>query len=325
MIDFRYHIVSLASVLIALSIGIVLGAGPLNDDIGNTLTGEVTKLRQEKTDLRDQVRDLERGATGRDEFDAAFADQLVSGRLDDRRVAVVALPQADNAVTEALVSTLRAAGGTVDGVVQVNDGWADLGDQSVQARAESGEAAAEQLGISPQLEGSQQRVDAVLATVLSGRTGAGSATVDDTARQEAWTTLRSAGLVSGADDVPATATLVVVVGNPVTGDPAEGEDTDPRAESVATSWVNLAAVADRHSDGTVLVGTSTTNAGSADVSPVALARTKNSLSQGISTVDVPGIPMGRVDVVLALQEQQRDDSGHYGLAADADSAVPEQP
>lgn len=46
MIDFRYHLVSLAAVLIALSIGIVLGAGPLNDNIGSTLSGEVTKLRR---------------------------------------------------------------------------------------------------------------------------------------------------------------------------------------------------------------------------------------------------------------------------------------
>ncbi|HBO53687.1 MAG TPA: copper transporter, partial [Janibacter terrae] len=52
MIDFRYHLVSLAAVLIALSIGIVLGAGPLNDNIGSTLSGEVTKLRQEKEALR---------------------------------------------------------------------------------------------------------------------------------------------------------------------------------------------------------------------------------------------------------------------------------
>ena len=44
MIDFRYHLVSLAAVLIALSIGIVLGAGPLNDNIGSTLSELDTQL-----------------------------------------------------------------------------------------------------------------------------------------------------------------------------------------------------------------------------------------------------------------------------------------
>ena len=35
MIDFRYHLVSLVSVFLALAVGIVLGAGPLKDTIGD--------------------------------------------------------------------------------------------------------------------------------------------------------------------------------------------------------------------------------------------------------------------------------------------------
>ncbi|MDU2059289.1 MAG: copper transporter, partial [Dermabacter sp.] len=38
MIDFRYHLVSLVAVFLALAIGIVLGAGPLRDGVGQTLT-----------------------------------------------------------------------------------------------------------------------------------------------------------------------------------------------------------------------------------------------------------------------------------------------
>ena len=40
MIDFRYHLVSIASIFMALAVGIVLGAGPLKEDIGNTLTAK---------------------------------------------------------------------------------------------------------------------------------------------------------------------------------------------------------------------------------------------------------------------------------------------
>ena len=42
VIDFRYHLVSLVSIFLALAVGIVLGAGPLKERLGNTLTGEVT-------------------------------------------------------------------------------------------------------------------------------------------------------------------------------------------------------------------------------------------------------------------------------------------
>ena len=52
MIDFRYHLVSLISVFIALAVGIALGAGPLKETIGDTLTGQVSQLREEKDALR---------------------------------------------------------------------------------------------------------------------------------------------------------------------------------------------------------------------------------------------------------------------------------
>ena len=55
MIDFRYHLVSLISVFLALAVGIVLGAGPLKESIGDTLTGEVDTLRRRAADLRAEL------------------------------------------------------------------------------------------------------------------------------------------------------------------------------------------------------------------------------------------------------------------------------
>lgn len=51
MIDFRYHLVSLVAVFLALAVGIILGAGPLADPIGDTLTGQVDKLREDRNQL----------------------------------------------------------------------------------------------------------------------------------------------------------------------------------------------------------------------------------------------------------------------------------
>ena len=41
MIDFRYHLVSLISVFLALAVGIVLGAGPLREHPGDQRPGPV--------------------------------------------------------------------------------------------------------------------------------------------------------------------------------------------------------------------------------------------------------------------------------------------
>ena len=60
MIDFRYHLVSLISVFLALAVGIVLGAGPLKEAIGDQLTGQVESLRADKEKLR---ADLDEAAT----------------------------------------------------------------------------------------------------------------------------------------------------------------------------------------------------------------------------------------------------------------------
>ena len=65
VIDFRYHIVSLISVFLALAVGIALGAGPLKETIGDTLTGQVEQLRGEKDALRAELDDDGRRPAGR--------------------------------------------------------------------------------------------------------------------------------------------------------------------------------------------------------------------------------------------------------------------
>ena len=43
MIDFRYHLVSLIAVFLALAIGIVIGTTPLNGPVLDDLHGQVTR------------------------------------------------------------------------------------------------------------------------------------------------------------------------------------------------------------------------------------------------------------------------------------------
>src|SRR5690606_20722120 len=109
VIDFRYHLVSLISVFLALSIGIVLGAGPLKEAIGDQLTGQVESLRADKEDLRAQLDDATGAAAAQDAFVAETADDLLVGVLPGRQVAIVELGDVADEEIEAITAQLQAA------------------------------------------------------------------------------------------------------------------------------------------------------------------------------------------------------------------------
>lgn len=324
MIDFRYHLVSLAAVLIALSIGIVLGAGPLNDNIGSTLSGEVTKLRQEKEALRKDGNEQRAAIEARDSYDEQTLPLVVEGRLTDRTVGLVRLPEGADDDVQAVRETLEDAGATVEEPVEVSATWASTSDETVSSRSETGEAALRDLGVDAAVPDGGQRIDQALAVILTGTRSPqdGGERVAREQRQQAWDRLKDAGLVDGPDDAPEAADLVVVVGGPVPAQDSTDTDTvDPEAESTSGVWVALIHLIETHAEGTVLAADEAAD-GTSDSSPVTMSRLRGSLAEGVSTVDDPAVPMGRAAIVLALVEQLEGDSGHYGTGAGAASPIP---
>ena len=111
MIDFRYHLVSIVSIFLALAVGIVLGAGPLKGELGDTLNKEVAGLRQDKAELNSQLEEARAASEARDAYIAETNPTMLAGVLQDRRVALVVLPGSDAAVAEATAATLRSVRG----------------------------------------------------------------------------------------------------------------------------------------------------------------------------------------------------------------------
>ena len=102
VIDFRYHLVSLVAIFLALALGIVIGSAALNGQV-SALTTSRGALETNTNDLRSQVVD-----------DAAFATSvtatLVKGALRGERVLLVTTPDTPGSLVSAIKPVLVQAG-----------------------------------------------------------------------------------------------------------------------------------------------------------------------------------------------------------------------
>src|SRR5690348_416806 len=163
MIDFRYHLVSLVSVFLALAVGIVLGAGPLKDSIGTELNKSIDALRQQKQDLNDQLATANVAVKHRDDFVGAVTPSLVAGKLTNRSVVIVSLPQVDEN-TDPLDDVITTAGGTVTGRISLKSAWVDPAKAEARTKVVTDLAAALPTGTVP----STGETDDRLANLLAG-------------------------------------------------------------------------------------------------------------------------------------------------------------
>lgn len=110
MIDFRYHLVSLISVFLALAVGIVLGAGPLKQPIGESLQSQVESLRTDRDNLRGQLEESRGDTTKLNSFVVAEAPSLLNEKLKGRTVSVIHAADADGDQLKAVNARLGDAG-----------------------------------------------------------------------------------------------------------------------------------------------------------------------------------------------------------------------
>ena len=89
MIDFRYHLVSLIAVFLAVTLGIVIGTTALNGPILDDLESQVDALEQDKRSLEDRSQTLQGRLDSTDQFQLAVAPALVDDALADSSVLLV--------------------------------------------------------------------------------------------------------------------------------------------------------------------------------------------------------------------------------------------
>ncbi len=311
MIDFRYHLVSIVSIFLALAVGIVLGAGPLKGELGDTLTKEVSGLRQDKAELNSQLEEARAGTEARDAYIGETNPMVLAGVLADQRVAVVVLPGSDAAVAESAAATLRSSGAAVVSTTSVSDDWVSADAATVASRDEAVSAAATAAGVDVSDSGAVSPRDILLAALLTTPAQVGGVGVSPATAQAGLDALEAADLIEIDTEGFELADLVLVVSGVTTqGDLAA-------RQLAAQRWVDLAIAFDAHSSGT-LVAAETTTAGDG-VSVVESVRNDATAKEGVSTVDNAGGSLGQASVAHGLAEQRTGEVGQYGLAAGADA------
>ena len=125
MIDFRYHLVSLISVFLALAVGVVLGAGPLQNSLGTALNDQVTSLRENRKATQTQLEQTEAAVNDRDGYITAAAAAYLPGTLDGKKVALAVLPDTESDDVEGITAQVEAAGGKISGRVSLTTAWVD--------------------------------------------------------------------------------------------------------------------------------------------------------------------------------------------------------
>ena len=313
MIDFRYHLVSLVSVFLALAVGIVLGAGPLKGSIGDQLTQRVESLRQEKDALHDELDTANSAVSHRDEFVRKVAPQLILGQLSGRSIVVVSLPGVDSKDVTPLVDSIDSAGGTVTGQVSVAAAWADP--QAAGTRQKGLDAVTKALSPSAEASGPPEaQLDSYLAQALVG-TGSGEIERGTATGKAVIDGLKSADLIGVKGDLTKLAGSAVVVAPAVVT-----SDTQPTpTTATAQPFVALVQALDTTGGGTVISGPP--SSATAD-GLIALIRKDDDAVKRISTVDSGSTSIGVVTAVLALHEQVSGRVGQYGFGAGASAPLP---
>ncbi|MDR7086807.1 hypothetical protein J2X11_001646 [Aeromicrobium panaciterrae] len=293
MINFRYHLVSIAAILLALAAGIALGSGPL-DDAGSALDGDDSST----------TASADPAVTS---FESAYAARtslpLFKGALKGQSVVVITMPGASAAEAKGISTLLQQADAEVTGQVELTSKLLSSSNRQF-AEGIAQQAATDVPGVSAAGD-SYGRIGAALGrAIMANKTAA----VDPTA-----TTIQSAfvegDLITLTSTPTKRATLAVILTAPKAGNSGD------QGSVVAA----MAAALDASGKGVVVAGPSSA---STDGGIVKAVRDSDATSS-VSTVDVTDLAAGRVVTVLAAAKEASGLSGSWGTSRSADGGLPD--
>ena len=307
MIDFRYHLVSLISVFLALAVGVVLGAGPLQNSLGTALNDQVTALRENRNATQAKLEQTETAVNERDSYITQAATSLLPGTLASKNVAMVLLPDAKAEDADAIATQLKNAGATVTGRVSLTSTWVDLSRENYRST------------FSGQVQGHLGSANSKDANGILGEALAKALTSNDDSSRVLMDMLSVTVDKSGTpfisvDSTPtAAAEMIVVVGPRPQASSGKGATVEASPGEDPKAWAKaLEGTAGRAP--TVVVGSADGDGG-----VVGIIRSEKAK---VTTIDSVGQIAASVSTPLALASTRAGTTGHYGFDKGAEAVMP---
>lgn len=302
MIDFRYLLVTIVGIFLALTIGIALGAGflgePLRKNLQNriqTVEGEVQEQRSQIDQLNDQNDEIAA-------FIQAAEPWAIQDRLDGRDVVLFTIDGADGGVVGGTIETLESAGAEVVTEISLGEKLALENEPVVNELATIVDSVAgEKRGVLLDAASALGEQAASLAANGEGLTPDGNPSTQES-YEDLLGLLEEKDFISVPrrsdenDLIPRNASFVIAGGN-ATSQPFDVPSLVTRlALDLAARSIEV-VVTESSSSQWAMVET-IRNDGEADVL--------------VSTVDVGELPRGHIAVVLSLSRDVSEPPGHYG-------------
>jgi hypothetical protein len=315
MIDFRYHLISIVAVFLALGIGILMGSYVLGEGLVKQLRSEFEVLKDRNDELEANVNDLESQVSTYDRVMHGMRDWVVPGRLDGESVVMFTYDGTDGAVRDQVRETIEQAGGTIASTISARDSLSlpspaardqlalilsSAASQADELRAELGERLGKAVTAGDGVRGG-----------LGSDPGDGPLERDDL--DALLTDLEEAGLVSAerADDdepyAPPGSWFVIVGGG-------EGDAPFRIAEYTVALGIELANA------GAPVIAAESSESG---WELATIMRADDEAQDLVSTEDQADTVAGSISLVLGLQLASDGLITHNGVDSGAQGVIPE--
>jgi Copper transport outer membrane protein, MctB len=322
VIDFRYHLVSIVAVFLALAIGIVLGSTELQGPAYNFLNKTTAKLQSELDQVTSQRDTAQQQASENDLYAQAVEPAVLRDLLTGQRLLIVTEPGAQASVISGISTAAIDAGATVTGQINLAPKFFDTSgttqDSLNQTTLDVAQAANITLDTSATYQ--QQAAQVIASEILTTSAGSTSSGSPSAGVQSAnaGTMLQAYAAsqflsTTGQPAMPATLAIVVT---------PQSAPSDGSADQLDQVLIPLVQELAAKSSATVVVGSSS---GSGAGSPIAVLRSDN-VSNQVSTVDDADLVSGQTVAIQALAVRLAGGkAGSYGFTANGATAVAPSP
>ena len=130
MISFRYHLVSIVAVFLALALGVVVGTTVVKPGLVDQIRHQTDVQIAKNRALQDQVNQLQTDMKTWQVFGDEVQTMLVTGQLSGKQVVMVTVDGVDPAEVDGVRHALEQGGATVVSLIRVTSRMALADDSS---------------------------------------------------------------------------------------------------------------------------------------------------------------------------------------------------